>query len=105
MKEISFEEFAQRRDEEGLRLIDVREEDEYAEVHVKGAELFPLSKIRQGDLPEKGDRPIAVICRSGGRSAVACKIFEKEGFDECINVGGGTLAAIEAGDEHVERGE
>lgn len=105
MKEISFEEFATRRDDEDLRLIDVREEDEYAEVHVKGAELFPLSEIRKGALPEKGDQPIAVICRSGGRSAMACKIFESEGFDECINVDGGTLAAMEAGEDYVERGE
>lgn len=105
MKEISFEEFAERRDDDDLRLIDVREEDEYAEVHVAGAELFPLSEIREGKLPDEDDRPVAVICRSGGRSAIACKIFEKEGFDECINVDGGTLAAVEAGEEYVERGE
>ena len=105
MKEISFEEFASRREDEDLRLIDVREEDEYAEVHVKGAELFPLSKIREGGLPDKGEQPIAVICRSGSRSAMACKIFETKGFDECINVGGGTNAAVEAGEEYVERPE
>lgn len=105
MKEITFEEFAQRRDEQDLRLIDVREEDEYQEVHVKGAELFPLSKIRRGELPEEDDRPTAVICRSGGRSAQACKIFEREGFEECINIDGGTLAAVDAGEEYVERGE
>lgn len=103
MKEISFQEFAELRDDEDLRLIDVREEDEYAEVHVKGAELFPLSKIRGGELPKEDEREVAVICRSGGRSAMACKIFEKEGFSECINVGGGTLAAVDAGEEYVER--
>ena len=105
MKEISFQEFVERRDDEDLRLIDVREEDEYAEVHVKGAELFPLSKIRRGELPEEGKQTVAVICRSGGRSAMACKIFEKQGFDECINIDGGTLAAVDAGEDYVERGE
>lgn len=104
MKEITFEEFVQRRDDENLRLIDVREEDEYEAVHVRGAELFPLSKIRRGELPEEDDRPIAVICRSGGRSAVACQIFEKNGFSECTNVDGGTLAAVDAGEDFVERG-
>ena len=106
MKEIGFDEFAECREEEDLRLIDVREEDEYAEVHVEGAELFPLSKIRRGELPEADERPVAVICRSGGRSAMACQIFEKEGlFEECINVDGGTLAAIDAGEEYVVRSE
>ena len=104
MREIDFEEYLARRDDENLRLIDVREEDEYEEVHVKEAELFPLSEIRKGKLPEEDERPTAVICRSGGRSARACEVFEREGFDECINIDGGTLAAIEAGEEHVERG-
>ena len=102
MKEINFKEFIENRDD--FRLIDVREDDEYAEVHVKGAELVPLSEIREGKLPEEDDRPIAVICRSGGRSAMACEIFEKEGFKECTNIAGGTLAAVDAGEEYVERG-
>jgi rhodanese-related sulfurtransferase len=103
MKRMSFEEFAEKRDSDDLRLIDVREEDEYEEVRVRGAELFPLSRIRRGESPEADDRTVALICRSGGRSAMAAKILEQRGFDEMINVEGGTLAAIEAGEEHVER--
>ena len=105
MKEIDFEEYLKRRDDEDIRLIDVREDDEYAEVHVKEAELFPLSDIRRGELPDDDGRTTVVICRSGGRSAQACKIFEREGFDECINLAGGTLAAVDAGEEYVDRGE
>lgn len=103
MKRMDYEEIAQKRQEEDLRVIDVREQDEYDEVHVKGVELFPLSRLRKGELPEPDDRSVAVICRSGGRSAMACQILEQNGWDECINVEGGTLAAIEAGEEHVER--
>lgn len=103
MKEITFLEFAKLREEKNLRLIDVREADEYEAVHVKGAELFPLSKIRSGELPEEDERETMVICRSGARSAMACGIFEKAGFRECTNILGGTNAAVEAGDEHVER--
>ena len=104
MKRMPYRDVAKLRDQQDLRLIDVREPDEYAEVHVKGVELFPLSKLRDGELPEPDDRAVAVICRSGGRSQVACQILEKAGWDECINVDGGTLAAEEAGDDHVERG-
>ncbi|MFU8802584.1 MAG: rhodanese-like domain-containing protein [Bradymonadaceae bacterium] len=104
MKEMNYREFAEQRDELGLRLIDVREKDEYAEVHVHDAELFPLSDIRNGKLPERDDRPIALICRSGGRSAMAAQILEQAGFNEVINVAGGTLAAIEEGPDHVVSG-
>jgi|SRR5690554_184810 len=104
MKELTYEEFAERREADNLRLIDVREKDEFVEVRVKGAEFFPLSEIRAGELPEEDEREIAVICRSGARSAAAAQVFEGAGFKECINVAGGTLAAIEAGEEHVERG-
>lgn len=103
MKRMNFDEFAEHRDRDDLRLIDVREEEEYEEVHVRGAELFPLSRIRRGESPEPDDRTVALICRSGGRSAMAAQMLEQRGFDEMINVEGGTLAAIEAGEEYVER--
>lgn len=103
MRRITYQEFHQDRDKLNLRLIDVREVNEFEDVHVHGAELFPLSSLQKGELPEKDSRTIALICRSGGRSAMACKILEDSGFEECINVEGGTLAAIEEGEEHVER--
>jgi rhodanese-related sulfurtransferase len=104
MKEMSYRDFASERDGGNWRLLDVREAEEYREVHVKGAELFPLSKLREGQVPERDDRPVAIICRSGARSAMACQILEQQGFEECTNIAGGTLAAIEEGSEHVERG-
>jgi rhodanese-related sulfurtransferase len=104
MKRMHYDEFAAQREALGLRVIDVREEDEFNEVRVKGVELFPLSKMRAGLLPEPDGRPVALICRSGGRSAMAAQVFEANGFGEVINVEGGTLAAVAAGEEHVERG-
>lgn len=85
-----------------MRLLDVREQHEYDEVHVKGAELFPLSRLQAGDLPPKDDRELYVICRSGARSQAAAQLLESNGFEECTNVDGGTLAAVAMGDDHVE---
>ncbi|MEM1347733.1 MAG: rhodanese-like domain-containing protein [Myxococcota bacterium] len=99
MKRMEYDEFARVRDEQGLRVIDVREPDEFEEVHVRDAELFPLSRIQRGELPEDDGRPVALICRSGGRSAMAAPLFERGGFAETINVEGGTLAALAAGKE------
>ena len=104
MKQMSYKEVAAKRDEMDLRIIDVREPDEYEDVHVKNVELFPLSKFEAGERPEDDGRPVAIICRSGGRSAKACQILETEGWDgECINVEGGTLAAIDVGEDEVVR--
>ncbi len=102
MKRISFVDFAEKRDDSTMRLIDVREADEFRAVRVKGAELFPLSKIRDGALPDEDERESYIICRSGARSAMAAQIFERAGWNECTNVEGGTLAAIKAGEEYVE---
>lgn len=104
MKRLDFADFIAKRDEEDYRVIDVREPHETAEVRLKGVELLPLSRIQQGHYPEDDGRPIAIICRSGGRSAVAAKLFEATGLPECTNIEGGTLAAIQAGEEYVERG-
>lgn len=103
MDRMTYKQFADARATQNLRLIDVREEDEFADVHVKGAELFPLSRIRAGEVPEDDGRRVALICRSGARSAMAAMILEQHGFEDTINVEGGTLAAVAAGEEHVER--
>lgn len=105
MKRMTYKDIAEKRDAMDLRIIDVREPDEYEEVHVHDVELFPLSKLREGERPEPDGRQVAIICRSGGRSAMACELLEDEGWEECINVEGGTLAAIEEGEQHVVRGD
>lgn len=81
---------------EGAPLIDVREPAEYAEFHAPGAVLIPLGEAaeRAGEVP--ADRPVYVICRSGGRSASAVEQWRAQGID-AVNVAGGTLAWIEAG--------
>jgi rhodanese-related sulfurtransferase len=104
MKRLDFADFARVREEQDFRVIDVREPHETAEVRLRGVELLPLSEIQRGKFPEDDGRPIAIICRSGGRSAVAANLFEANGLPECTNIEGGTLAAIAAGDEYVERG-
>ncbi|HQV57502.1 MAG TPA: rhodanese-like domain-containing protein [Ilumatobacteraceae bacterium] len=95
--EISVEELAARLDgSEPVTLIDVRQPDEYADVHVPGATLVPL-----GDVAERIDElaakaPLVLICRSGARSAKACEVLSAAGID-ATNVVGGTLAWVALG--------
>ena len=80
----------------GGDVIDVRESDEYAEGHVPGARLMPLSlvPVLGGELPRNA--PVYVVCASGGRSAQAAEILGGLGVD-ARSVAGGTNAWIRSG--------
>jgi phage shock protein E len=64
-------------------LIDVREQDEWDEGHLKRARLIPLSKIQEGLKPDSlpMDKILYLHCRSGGRSLIAQELLKKEGYD------------------------
>lgn len=97
MKQMLYTEFARVRDAQNLRLIDVREADEYAQVHVRDAEHVALSCLRRGVFPEVDARDIALICKSGVRSAMAAQLLEDAGVAEVINISDGTLGAVATG--------
>jgi rhodanese-related sulfurtransferase len=82
----------------GARLVDVREPGEYAAGHVPGAVLVPLATVPDNVDAFRGDGPVYVICRSGGRSMKACEYVAAQGL-EPVNVAGGTLAWIDSGRE------
>ena len=75
-------------------VLDVREDDEYKTGHVLGAKLIPLGKLkgRVGELEKYKDQPIVVVCRSGSRSASACVMLGKQGFNQAHNLAGGVMA-------------
>ena len=94
--EIDQTSFAARLVEDDVLVVDVRESREYRPGHVPGAKNMPLSLL-PALLPEvPKDRPVYVICQSGGRSAQATALMRAVGID-ATNVAGGTGAWIEAG--------
>jgi rhodanese-related sulfurtransferase len=72
-------------------LLDVREDDEWAAVHAPDAVHVPLHELpaRLGEVP--ADRPVAVICHVGQRSAQAAMWLRQQGYD-AANVHGGMAA-------------
>jgi rhodanese-related sulfurtransferase len=74
-----------------LVLYDVREGNERAESFVPGSRHLPLGQVkaRLGELPR--DKPVAFICRTGRRSAMAAATARREGYD-AHNVKGGMTA-------------
>ena len=77
-------------------VLDVREDDEWAAGHAPDAMHVPLQTLpgRLADLP--AGRPIAVICRSGGRSGQASAFLAQQGF-AVRNVTGGMHAWEQSG--------
>jgi rhodanese-related sulfurtransferase len=78
-------------------LLDVREQSELAVVRAEGAVLAPLSGLgaQVASLPR--DRPIFVICATGGRSAQVTGYLLANGWTDVSNVQGGTTAWVQAG--------
>lgn len=69
-------------------ILDVRENDEWAAGHIADAIHVPMAEIptRVAQLP--ADQPLAVICRSGARSARVTAYLAQAGLD-ARNVAGG----------------
>jgi len=94
--EITAVELKQRMDRgEKLRIIDVREPNEYQICRIPGTELIPL-----GDVPKRyneldPDQELIVHCKMGGRSAKAADFLRSVGFKQVLNLKGGILDWID----------
>ncbi|MBL8909473.1 MAG: rhodanese-like domain-containing protein [Archangium sp.] len=68
--------------EHGALLLDVRTPEEFACEHVPRALNIPVQVLAER-VHECGPttRPIVVYCRSGGRSAAACAILRRAGYE------------------------
>ena len=88
------------------KLFDVRELDEWEDGHLKIAELAPLSKLNEGEIPKPvqdcKDKTIYLHCRSGNRVLVAEEILNDEGFENVIPLEEGFADLVEEGLEEAE---
>jgi rhodanese-related sulfurtransferase len=81
---------------DGVALLDVREDDEWAAGHAPDAVHIPLGELagRLAELPN--DEAVYVVCRGGGRSARATAYLNENGWD-AHNVDGGMKSWHAAG--------
>ena len=73
------------------RLIDTREESEYAAGHVKGAEWLGKGVIErdiEAKHPDKTE-PLYLYCGGGFRSAIAADNVQKMGYSKVYSIDGG----------------
>ena len=86
--EITVARAAQERDQ-GAFVLDVRQPEEWVQLHIPGATLIPLGELpnRLSEVPK--DSAVVVVCRTGNRSAQARDILKGAGFTNVTSMAGG----------------
>ncbi len=71
--------------------LDVRNQNEYDDVHIEGTKLIPLGQLkeRMGELPK--DKEIIAFCKISLRGYEACKVLDAGGFKDTKFMDGGIV--------------
>ena len=82
----------------GTLVLDVREDGEFAAGHLPRAKSIPLRELdkRLDEISKFKDKPVIVTCRTGARSAAACRALKRAGFGNVQNLSGGFSAWTQA---------
>jgi rhodanese-related sulfurtransferase len=89
LPQVSVQALSDRLQGNGLQVLDVRREPEWEAGHIEGAVWWPLDNFKIA--PPEIDRniPVAVHCKGGYRSLIACSLLQRAGFQNVINIVGG----------------
>ncbi len=71
-------------------LLDVRTVAEYSRGHIEGYINIPVDELRERLNELERGRRVYVVCQSGLRGYIACRILSQNGFD-CRNLSGGYM--------------
>lgn len=71
-----------------VTLLDARTVGEYKRGHIEGYINIPVDELRERLDEIDPSKPVYVICQSGLRSYLACRILSQNGYD-CYNFSGG----------------
>jgi hydroxyacylglutathione hydrolase len=87
--QINVRELSGRLHSNGLQVLDVRRAGEWDASHIAHATWWPLDNFRVSAPEIDRDAPLAVHCKSGYRSMIACSFLARAGFHNVVNVSGG----------------
>jgi len=97
-------EFATRCDaDESWQLLDVREPWEIEIASVPQSVKIPMADIPSRHTELDADKPVAVLCHSGGRSAKVADFLATQGFSRVANIAGGIDAWAQELDDSLAR--
>lgn len=80
-----------------LQVLDVRRAPEWDAAHIEQATWWPLDNFKVSPPEIDRDATVAVHCKSGYRSMIACSLLQRAGFRNVVNVAGGFDAWLQAG--------
>jgi adenylyltransferase/sulfurtransferase len=87
----------------GVKVIDVREPDEYEIARIDGVPLFPLSTLEQRFTELDPNQLYYIHCKIGVRSMKALRFLREQGFKHLKNVKGGISAWADEIDPNVPK--
>ena len=96
---LSIEE-SKKKIQDGLFIIDVREQKEYDQIRIPNSHLIPLNTISKEIIESKvgQNADIIIHCRSGMRSKTAANILVQQGYEGNIfEIDSGIMGWIESG--------
>lgn len=89
VKHFFYEDIANLPKDGSVTLLDVRTQAEYSRGHAADFKLnLPLDSLRERLAELPSGKPVYVMCQTGIRSYIACRILQQNGFD-CFNFAGG----------------
>jgi len=96
---VSSEAFESKIESGKVQLIDVRTPKEFKQGHLKNAKNIHLYDQDFGTQIDKLDKKetVYVYCKAGGRSAEAVEIMQNHGFENIVELDGGTDSWTESG--------
>jgi hydroxyacylglutathione hydrolase len=100
VSQLSVKEVARRH---AFTILDVRDQGEWDEGHIKGAIHLPYYTVEQQMHELDRTQPLAVICASGQRSMIATALLQRQGFTAVANVVGGMEAWNQVEGNQAER--
>jgi hydroxyacylglutathione hydrolase len=86
--QMAVQELNNRLDDRDLQVLDVRRQGEWDAGHIASADWYPLDRFKAALPPLEANAAIAVHCKSGYRSMIACSLLQRAGYN-VINVIGG----------------
>ena len=86
-----------------IRVIDVRDPDEYQIAHVTGVPQIPLGSLPQRFTELDPNQTIYLHCKSGVRSMKALRFLKEQGFKYVKSVKGGIHAWADEIDQNVPK--
>ncbi|MGA8428674.1 MAG: rhodanese-like domain-containing protein [Candidatus Sulfotelmatobacter sp.] len=87
--EINVNDLSQQLRQGKVQVLDVRRETEWEGGHIEGANWWPLDNFSISPPEIDGSMPVAVHCKGGYRSMIACSLLQRAGFRNIINLTGG----------------